>query len=445
MSWADRLQPAAITTPDSVRYEFFYDDVATLRNNKTSQYQFSDEQGALIQNFGLGIVNLPLIMYFIGEDYDLTALDFDESSALPGNSVLEHPIYGIKDIVIETVARTDSLKTAGNQAIYTLTITETIAEERVTSVEEISTDVNASIDDLAILNGDIMSIADYDLSNPLDYTSALSRLTNTMNQYRSKFEGVLAKADQARSRFESAITAVTQTLDQLILAPKDLFSAISQIAKIPGNAIANLKLKIEGYAALIQLFVGSSKAISGTSQDSKNQRIEAQAQVNALFGGLASSYLFAAENSAAGESQSVIDNAVIEIAQSGIGFVTRSESIQAAIQIIDALQSAQEFLDNEQQTSEDSPLASRFSVSPDTTQVLTEIVKKTAGNLINLSFRLKQERIIELQNATTFINICFDFYGSTKLNVIDFFLSTNDLVEDEFLLIPRGKQIRYYV
>ncbi len=445
MPWFDRLQPASITTPDGVVYEFFFENVATTRPNKTSRYTFSDVAGGLVQNFGLGIVGLPLVMFFIGEDYDLIALDFDESSGLPGNSVLNHPIYGIRNVVIESVTRSDGLKSDGNQAIYTLTITETIAEESITSVEEVSSDVETSIEDLAGLNGEVISIADYDMSSPTSFTSALSRMQNTMSQYRSKFDSVLAKSDQLKARFESAVTAVTQTLDSLILAPKDLFSAISQIAKIPSNAFTSLKLKVEGYVALLELFVGDAQVIAGTDQDSKNQRIEAQAQVNALFGGLASSYLFAAENSAAGESGSVVDNAVIDIATTGVGYVTRSEAIQSAVQIIDALQSAQEFLDNEQQTSEDSPLASRFSVSPDTTQLLTEIVKKTAGNLINLSFRLKQERVIELQNDTTFINLCFEFYGSTKLNVIDFFLATNDLVEDDFLLVPRGKEIRYYV
>lgn len=445
MAWFNRLKPAAIVTPDGEQYDFLYEDTSTIRQNKTSQYRFSDQEGALVQNFGIGLVSLPLTIYFAGEDYDIISEEFDISSALPGNCVLQHPIYGLKNVVIENVTRTDSLKTAGNQAVYTLTITETIAEEEITSVTEVSSDIDSNIEDLAFINGDVISNADYDLTNPLDYTSALSRARNTLNQYKAKFDKVLSKAGALKTQFESAVTALENQLDTLIQTPKDLFSALSQIAKIPSQAFESLKLKVEGYAELLELFTGSVAAIAGTDQNAKNQRIEAQAQVNALFGGLANSYLYAAENSAAGETASTVDNAVIDIASSGVGFVTRSEAIQSAVYVVESFTSAQEFLDNEQQTSEASPIQARFSVSPDTTQLLTEIIKKTAGNLINLSFRLKQERQIKLQNDNTFINLCFDLYGSTKLNVIDFFLATNDLTEDDFIIIPRGKIIRYYV
>jgi hypothetical protein len=346
--------------------------------------------------------------------------------------------------VIESVDRTDALKTAGNQAVYNLVITETIVEERVTSVQQVSTNIDTNVDKLAELNGKILSVSAYDVTDPLNLSQATSRLSNSLNNYKKAFDNVLSKADDLRTQFESAVTSIEQSIDTLIQSPKDLFSAISQLAKIPSKAFVSIKAKVEGYANLIATFIGDTNVITGTDQNAKNQRIEVQGHTNALFGGLASSYTYAAENSAASESTSTVDNAVIDIASTGVGFVTRSEAIQNAVSIIESYVETQEFLDNEQQTSEDSSLQARFSVSPDTTQLLTEIIKQTAGNLINLSFRLKQERKIILQNDSTFINLCFELYGSTKLNVIDFFLATNTLSEDEFLLVPRGTEIRYY-
>jgi prophage DNA circulation protein len=443
MPWYDRLQPASITTPDGVRYDFLYEDVSKTEQNKISTYTFSDKAGALVQNFGRGIVSLPLTMYFAGPDYDITALEFDEAAAQAGICVLDHPIYGIRNVVIESFTRADRLKTEANQAVYTITITETISEEIVVSIVQVSSEVNAKINSLAALNGAILSVADYSLDLPAAFSSALSRWSNALDQYKSKFNDILSKSDDLRAAFDSAILSVEQSLDTLLLTPKDLFSAISQIVKIPARAFASIKAKVQGYAELLALFIATP--IANTDQDAKNQRLEAQGHTNALIGGVAAAYLYAAENSAVSGSESTVSDAVLDIVDSGIGFVTRSEAIQSAVQIIDQYFQAQEYLDNEQQTSEDSPLGARFSCSPDTTQVLVEIVKRTAGNLINLSFRLKQERIIELQNETTFINFCFEYYGSTKLNIIDFFLATNDLEENDFLILPRGFEARYYV
>jgi hypothetical protein len=195
------------------------------------------------------------------------------------------------------------------------------------------------------------------------------------------------------------------------------------------------------------------QTISDTTQDSTNQRIEAQANLSALLGGLASANIYASSNSA-GSAQATntstqviapIDEEVITTISTGIGFVTRTEAIQAGVALIERLQESQLYLDNQQALSIDSPLDTRFIVAPEITNELSEIVKGTVGNLIALSFQLRQERIIELQKDITFIELCYSLYGTTGNNTLDFFIYTNKLVDEEYIMIPKGREIRYYV
>jgi prophage DNA circulation protein len=469
MAWQDRLKPATIITPDGVSYPFLYEDVEIVVSNKTSTYTFADTDNALVQNFGLGITSVPLTIFFSGDDYDKEADKFLKAASLPGNSTLEHPIYGTRTVVIESIRRRDALKTAGNQAAFTLIITETIIDEAPTSVEESASVADAEVDDLAETVGEAAESGGYFTQIAADLAAAASRVTAFINKVKEVFAKIVATIAEVEAAFNAIVTAIESSIDFLLGAPLALFGAIQRLLKLPARAIARIRAKIDGYKELFDLFAG--KSVVGTTQDAKNQRIESQSIQAAILGGMSSSLLFAATTStgsaqtSSGENATsaaiavesgvggatgtdtvgTVTDAVAEAANSGVGFVTKSDAILFAADLITDLQIAQETMDQEQITSQNSPLETRYVVDRNVTQALSALIKLVAGSLIALSFQLRQERIIELLNDSNLLNLCRSIYGSTQNNTLDFFIFTNSIQDDEFINLPKGREIRYYV
>lgn len=444
MPWQDRIQFAQITTPDGKAYQFDYRDLSSEGQNKTSVSQFQNETLPLVQNFGQGIYKVPMTIYFSGDDYDETASKFDVSIALPGNCTLEHPLYGVRTVVIESWRRSDALVTGANQAVYTLTITETLAPEQEVVVAQAVSEIQFEIDEAAVEIGEIAAAAGYDVRKPSILARAAARIRAALNNFKQAMSKILDKAAQVRAAVEAGIAFVEGSISTLLAVPAVLFGTIASLVKLPSQIATRISEKISGYGDLLDSFLGT--VVSGTDTDSKNQRIEAQAFTAAYTNAIADSNLYAAEQSAAtAQIGGTVDDAVIEAIESGEGYITRSEATAAASALIDTLRDVQEKNDEEQRAAESATLDNRFAASDTQNQTLSRIVYGTAGTLISLAYQLRQEREVELSNEITPIEACFNFYNSTKPNTLDFFIWGNKLEGDEFFILPRGRVVKYYV
>lgn len=441
MSWQDRLIPPVLVTPDGVRHFFEYENVSSEGENKTSQYQFSDQNNALVQNFGQGIYKLPLTIMINGPDYDIDATKLEKALGLPGNSILEHPLYGVHTVVVETWKRSDKLASEANEVVFALTITKTIAEQEPEAVARLESEIIVIILESPIINGNIA--AGLNVKKPSLLSRALARIKKAISKFRQAMAKVLDKSALVRAVVETAIATIEGGLSSLLLTPAVLFSAIGNLVRLPARIFTRLSDKVKAYKSLLDGFLDSTT--SGTDADSKNQKIEAQVFTNAYTAALADAYLFASENSAAAAQKTGIDDAVIEAINSGSGFVTRDEATTAAANLIEQMRQVQEKNDLEQRESETTDLANRYVASDQGNQLLTKIVQGTASVLLSLAFQLRQQREVTLLNDTTLINLCYELYGSTLPNTLDFFIGTNNLVDDEFFVLPKDRVIRYYV
>lgn len=422
MSWEERLKKPEITTPDNKIYTFLYEDVSKSFVNKTSRYTFSGKDGAFVRNFGVGAIDIPMRMIFSGPNYDRVAKAFDKSAALPGSCTLNHPIYGIKTVVIESIAREDNLKTAANEAIFDVQMVETIVQDIPLSGAEtfsgIFNDIISFVEDA----GTIIEEAIYDVTNNNIFNLAKSRWNTVINTYSKTFDKIINATESLRETFDTTVSGIKGNIDTLLTKPQELGSAITNVFRIPAGSPVLAQTKNEAYYELID---DLQIPILDTGVDAKNQRLELQINLTGLLVGVCESNLLASED--------------------GQSFVTRADAIDAAVQLIDTYNEVQEFLDNEQVVSETESLEERFVVSDLNTQNLIDIIKTTAGNLIMLSFSLQQERIIELQEDRNFIELCHELYGTTEDDFLEFFIKTNKFVNEEFIMIPKGREIKYYI
>ena len=148
MPWTDRLREPAYTSPSGVRTTFIYEDVSTSVTKKTSAFEFPDADGTYIQDLGRSGRRFPLRVIFSGGEYDTFAKIFDESLLEKGIGVLQHPIYGVFNVVpFGEIKRRDDLKTAANQAIFEVVFWETTGLIYPVAQNDPVSDILLSIDE----------------------------------------------------------------------------------------------------------------------------------------------------------------------------------------------------------------------------------------------------------------------------------------------------------
>ena len=425
MSWKERLREGAITLPNAERFIFEFEDVEKEVSKKVSTFTFAAKPGALVQDFGLGAVSFPLTIFFSGSDYDLVADNFETSAASPGTSLLEHPIYGNHNVVLESYTRTDRLKTAGNQAQFDLVMTETIIPAAPISATEGKSNIVSGLNDLSEVQQDAFNVQ-YDAV--ADIANAKNRITQFTKDFSSAFEGLTSFNQQISDAFDNNVNFINENIDELLEDPPALAASMYSMIRIPARSTASVQSRVRGYIETLELQV---LAIEGAGIDLFNQRTERQLTSTANLMALSESMIFAEGD-----------------------LITKADATGLADDLLEQYRLLQEYLDQLERDALADALENRYAVNDLLTQRIKSIVSTTVGNLIQLSFSLKQERIIFTQSTDTIITLCQKLYGgkvedpiveglpTTKL---DFFVNTNELTGDELILIPKDREIKYYV
>ena len=243
MSYKDRLQTAALTFPNGERFEFDYQDVETTLSKKTSKYTFSDTPGALVQDFGLGIIGLPIIAYVAGEDYDIDATNFEISASESGVSVFEHPVYGIRNVVIENITRSDAIKSAGGQAIFNLVITETIIATVPEAALETRNLILKKQDDFFDTNAAAFDEGfGFDTIN--DLIAAKDRIQGFVNDFVGVFNTLTNTVTAIQDAFNAIESFINDNIDALMQAPLQLANAIQRLIDTPARIKASINIPI---------------------------------------------------------------------------------------------------------------------------------------------------------------------------------------------------------
>ncbi len=425
MSWKERLREGAITLPNAERFIFEFEDVEKEVKKKSSVFTFASKDGALVQDFGLGAVSFPLSIFFSGDNYDLVADNFETSAAFPGTSLLEHPIYGNHDVVIESYTRTDRLKTAGNQAQFDLVMTETIVEAIPVSAAEGKSTIVGNLNDLSDIQQDAFDVNYEAVSN---LATAKNRITQFTKDFSSAFEGLIGVNQQISDAFDNNINFINDNIDELLEDAPALAATIYSLVRIPARSTASVQSRVQAYIDTLgfQLI-----QIEGAGIDLFNQRTERQLSATASLAAMAESTLFA-END----------------------LITKADATGLASDILEQYRLVQEFLDQEEFNALSDNLENRYAVNDGIAQSIKSITSATAGNLVRLSFSLKQERIIFTQNTDTIITLCQELYGGKvedpiveglTITKLDFFVDTNILTGEELILIPKDREIKYYI
>ncbi|MCK5612869.1 DNA circularization N-terminal domain-containing protein [Candidatus Pacearchaeota archaeon] len=412
MSWEDRIQDPAYTSPSGERFVFTYEDVSRETDKKTTPFTFPDKDGAFIQDLGAGGRRYPMRIFFWGEDYDIQADAFYLALEEKGAGKLEHPRYGTVNVVpTGKIRQRDDLKTAANQAVFEIEFWQTIieitfpnaADEATNAVNEIITEY------VADAPGVFDKVLDLVSSNEI--VSFSNRITAGVAVVKNNLGKVANTVQGIGVQFNSLYTSITSNISDLVETPITLATDIIELIRLPNRAAASIETQIDSYVNIINTLLETDFSLSLDNQP---------------------------ENSFAG-TDLVVQSAIIGLIEATTKneFITKPDAINAADSILSISENSNNWADDNRENLE-------LIDTGEIYQIVNNASIISAARLVEISFSLLQERFTIIDRPRTFVDLCAELYGELDPKY-DFIINSNNLTGSEILELPLGKEIKYYV
>ncbi|WP_297285450.1 DNA circularization N-terminal domain-containing protein [uncultured Brachyspira sp.] len=416
MSWEDRLLEASYISPSGIPFNFLYEDVSYEFDKKTTSFIFPDIDGAYVQDMGVGENRYPLNIIFCGENYDLEADRFIKALKEKGRGTLIHPKYGIKKVVpFGTIKRNDGIVNNANQCIFEIIFIE----------DNIRTDNS--------LLGSISNIIDK-IQNCVDVYAQYASFNFVKTFAVTSVGELITIRDIATQSFTdvfnqiSYIAGINDDYDSILKLLNDSFiDTINEIGNKPINAI-NMLMSAMLIPAQIPNYDVSSKLdifenlINPKLKTKYNKSIYDANIANTNFA-IDKVFMYTA---AAGMCQSVIYSEI----------KTRDKALEINDRINNNYNNIQRWLD-------DNIKSLSFTDDESDYNNILELISQTKNYLVNNAFNLSSANKIILDEDRNIFELVSELYGS--LENIDDFISLNKLNIQEIEILPKGKEIVYYL
>lgn len=414
MAWNERIREAAYTSPSGTRLVFNYENVRKSVDKKTAAFDFPDANGTFIQDLGHTGRKYPLRVFFWGNDYDQEADAFEAALLESGTGKLEHPIYGVINVVpFGSIKRRDDLKTAANQAVIELVFWETTDVVYPTSQTDPASAVLSSVSEYNEAGAaEFEEVTDIDSAT--EQATFKNSYTALLDSAKSGLQTVADTQENVQKQFNAVNDSINNGIDILIRDPLTLASQSMIMLQAPARALTSIEARLSAYGDLATSIISGDSAVQqpGIGSDNSNAF-----HTNDLY---ASTYV-------TGSIVSVINNR----------FETKTDALVAADLVLQQFADVAAWRDDNFQSLGEVDAGSAY-------QQLQEAVALTAGFLVEISFTLKQERSLILTRPRTIIDLVAELYGSID-DQLDFFIDSNNLTGSEILELPRGREIVYYV
>lgn len=410
MSYEDRLKEGAYTAPSGERAVFLYEDVSRSFDKKTNGFNFPDASGTYVQDSGVTGFKYPLTIFFSGPDCDTEAEAFENLLQETGIGRLEHPRYGVVDVVpFGTVTRTDAVKTETNQVKIELEFWQTnLLIYPLPKTDQLSAVFEAVSDVKDALGGNVLD--SIDITDPSALARFKSKITDSLNKVQTALGKIKNLADMPGLLFgkiEGLISPGLEFINDVKTQLGDVVNSFFDLATLPDQIADSFKEKISGYKNLFKDLI-SFEGVFPSSEEYE----AACTGVTVSLGGL-----------------------IVDLVQSE--FNTQGEALEAAKDLLEIFDDVAGWIEEKAQ-------GLGRTDSNDVYQNTHKAVMAAASYLVQQSFTLKKERKLILNRSRTMIDLCAELYGEVD-SVLDFFITSNDLSGSEILELPQGREILYYV
>lgn len=443
MAWNNEILEAAYTSPSGKRMTFNYDAGLERKTAlKTAENVFPDVDGAEIQSLGLGGKKFPMTAIFSGSDCLKQADNFEALLCERGYGIMEHPIYGKHNVVpTGEIGRSDNLVSELNQSLVKITFSETITARAFPSSDVAATDALTSAID-SYENAASTSFAKLIETGSIDDELQLQSVLKTQSNSLFKNMANLAqkagdKAEELQQKiqtFKTSMNGWIGNLDQIAANAQNIATVLIKTARLPSELAINALAKIEGYSSAINDIIKNVKKDPVGINAIKNQFAVTSTVLGALVGSMGFGVAKTASDSNTGGSGA--SGGASENVSEG-GFLSRGSVLSAADAVTEQFEIYKEYVDS--QIEKDA-----FVDTGEGYSALLETIVSAVQVLETVSFELPITRIVKLGRDRQVLELLCELYGEEGFDRLDQFIADNELTADEIVLLPMGREVRYY-
>lgn len=419
--WVDRLRDASFVSPSGIESFFKLDILTRIGGKKASIHEILNKNEAIPQDQGNRSRTYPIEAYFTDGNGDLESdIFFDslhEKYTIDSPGILKHPRWGDIAVMPFDVQQSENIINEGGifrvpvsfreipQSIFPIvgTIDQSEIISDITEMESILEDANSAIN----------------IDDPTNFAEFGAKINDIVNIVDNSIGEIAARVDDIEDTFRK----IQDDIDKAIsvgASAIEIMSQVNNLIRLPGQIIDSTISKIEAFATMGEGIITSFAGFFNPDAERKNQLNQA-----IMFQSLT---MFT--SAAIAESALFTDFQTRDAASKGLDFVNDSAlaSEQGTSEIYQTLAGSIQTL---------------FSPDHNTGSSLADIIAKTNAILIDRSFDLKTRQTEILKSDSDAITLTWKKYKD--MDMLEFFILTNNLTDNEFIEIPAGREIVYYL
>ena len=235
------------------------------------------------------------------------------------------------------------------------------------------------------------------------------------------------------------INSIIDNVDKIGTFANEVATTTIKMIRLPSQITSDAFSKLAGYQLMIRDIANNVKADPFGTKAVTNQ----WAATTLAWGSMIAALSYGVANTAAeqstnqGTSNPTEDDSDYSDGNTGGSFASRSDVLETAAQIAASFAEYSAYIDSQNRKN-------AFVDTGETYEKLLNVVTYSLRSLEETSFNLPVTRIIRLDRDRQLFELLAELYGKDGFNRQDQFINDNKLTADEIVLIPMGREVRYY-
>lgn len=450
-TWKDRIRgQVTLLSPDGDEYTPKWIGNPRSKSKKLGIFEYARVKGTIVQDLGITSGTYPLTLYFDGVDHDKDAEKFWKSCDQDNQWEITHPTKGFLGLQLVKVSEVIAPTTDGNYTLMETEWIEPIDPILLKTTAQLAAESGRALNEFNGVSADQFAgkIKDGTFADRLAITDTVNKITGSID----KVLGPIAETvDEINSTFNEVLSGVQDILEAGILDPLALAASIQQLTQLPMLAIRDIKSRLNSYKNLFDEIFG----IQPDRADDPNVNVSAVKELvySGMIGGLSIIATTGIGQKEQAQKKGQTNTGVVLDVITQIPVTTNEGVIQTQAQVIEAIEEITQQsrdmiddLDTAQDLFQDSDIDDQYFSQTETFAAAMNLTALGQRFLLINFYDLKIEKVFFLKRPKTPIQVTIEEYGDTGENDsnLDLFLSSNQIKENENILMPRGKEVVIY-
>lgn len=456
--WVNRLRVAKYISPNGIESTLKIDILSRIGGKKASIHEILNTNDAIPQDQGNKSKVYPIEAFFTGDDGDIEADNFynslHEQYSIDNPGILKHPRWGDITVMPFDVQQNENLVNEGGifrvivsfreipDSIFPVIgqVDQFQISAEITSMESIIEDANSSInvDDLG------------------DYASFGARIKDVVSIVNDALGEIASTVDEVEDQFRLIQDDINKALATGATA-LEIMSQVNNLIRLPSGILDSTIGKLDAFGSIATGILGLDTATTTTGDTGTSLSITSQTSTKVqayatMIANLTNSFTDTFDPKADRvneinqatifQSVAYFSSAVISEAALFTDFKTRdtaSNTLDLINETNDLVIEANSVI---YQDLAETTIDKAYAPDHNTENILSEIIGNTNAILIERSFELKSKFTEILKTSSDAITLTWKYYKD--IDILDFFLETNNIVDEEFLEIGIGREIVSY-